>query len=265
MDYEENMAAEQAAEAATADDMLSDEIVEEAEEPAESLDSLMGDDGREESEEEQKQEPEGTKEPGYVQKRIDKALAKQKETMRQELISELTAEMEARYAPIRERLLEMDANELVRKGEVKNIELAKELLRYRQGQPAPQEQPQQKAERPRQADGKFAPKEDPSIAARVDMLDHQQKTIKEKMGIDVMEVFNTDNSIRDKVTSGEMDFYDVAEMIKSNPQGKRRPPAPTRSSNGASGQSPNAIENMTDEQFARMERKIAEGARFALR
>ncbi len=264
MDYEENMAAEQATEAATADDMLSDEIVEEAEEPAESLDSLMGEEEEQPSVEEQ--EPaQKANEPGYVQKRIDKALAKQKETMREEILNEVKSQLEAEYAPIRERLLEMDAQELVRKGEVKNIELAKELLRYRQGNPAPQAQPTEKAERPRQADGKFAPKEDPSIATRVDMLDHQQKTIKEKMGIDVMEVFNTDKSIRDKVTSGKMDFYDVAEMIKSNPQGKRRPPAPTRSSNGASGQSPNAIENMTDEQFARMERKIAEGARFALR
>lgn len=262
MDYEENMGAEQAAEAATgtADDMLSDEIVEETEEPAETLDSLMGEEGDEETAEEQEPERKGTSEPGYVQKRIDKALARQKDTMRQELMTELTAELEARYAPIRERLLEMDAQELVRKGEVKNLELARELLRYRQGQPAPQARPE-KAEQPEQGD----PAQDPAISARIDMLDHQQKAIREKTGIDVMEVFNTDKSIRDRITSGEIDFYDVADMIKNQPQGKRRPPAPTRSSNGASGQSPNAIENMTDEQFARMEKKIAEGARYTLR
>ena len=262
MDYEENMAAtEQAAEAATADDMLSDEIVEEAEEPAETLESLMGDGEEEQPAEEQQPEQKGTTEPGYVQKRIDKALAKQKDAMRQELITELTAQMEAQYAPIRERLLEMDAKELVRKGEVKDIELAKELLRYRQGNPAPQP----KAEQPRQANGQFAPKDDPVTSARIDMLAHQADTIKAKTGVDVIAEFSKNEEVKNKIVSGEMDFYDLAEQMKAGTGTRRKPPAPTRSSNGASGQSPNAIENMTDEQFARMERKIAEGARYALK
>ena len=39
-----------------------------------------------------------------------------------------------------------------------------------------------------------------------------------------------------------------------------------RSPNGASGNNnPNAIDSMSDEQFARMERKIKEGARYTLR
>jgi hypothetical protein len=262
---EENMVANEATEAATADDMLSDEIVEEAEEPAESLDSLMGDDGEDKPAEEQEPERKGTNEPGYVQKRIDKALAKQKETIREELMSEISAQMEAKYAPIMERLLEMDAKELVRKGEVKDIELAKELLRYRQGQPAPQAQPKETAEQPRQADGRFAPKQDAVTSARIDMLALQVDRIKDRTGIDVMAEFNANEEIKEKVMSGEMDFYDVAELMKQGGSGKRKPPAPTRSSNGASGQSPNAIENMTKEQFARMEKKIAEGARYSLR
>ena len=261
---EENMVAEQAAEAATADDMLSDEIVEEAEEPAESLDSLMGDDGEDKPAEEQEPERKGTNEPGYVQKRINQALAREKVNMREDIMKEVKAQMDAEYAPIRERLLEMDAKELVRKGEVKDIELAKELLRYRQGQPAPQAQPQETAEQPRQADGKFAPKQDAVTSARIDMLAHQVDSIKARTGIDVMAEFNANEEIKDKVMSGEMDFYDVAEQMKQGGS-RRKPPAPTRSSNGASGQSPNAIENMTKEQFARMEKKIAEGARYSLR
>lgn len=259
MDYEENMAATtEATEAATADDMLSDEVVEEVEEPAESLDSLMGDEEEKPAEEPQP-ETKGTTEPGYVQKRIDKALAREKDSMK----AEIMAEMEAKYAPIRERLLEMDAAELVRKGEVKNIELAKELLRYRNGQPAqqPTEAPQAQ---PRQQNGQFAPKEDPGTTTRINMLAHQADTIKARTGLDVVAEFTSNKEINAKVKSGEMDFYDVAEMMKSSPA-KRKPPAPTRSSNGASGQSPNAIENMTKEQFARMEKKIAEGARYTLR
>ena len=260
MDYEENMAAtNEATEAATADDMLSDEVVEEVEEPAESLDSLMGEEEEQPAEEPQP-ETKGTTEPGYVQKRIDKALARQRDSMK----AEIMAEMEAQYAPIRERLLEMDAQELVRKGEVKNLELAKELLRYRNGQaPQPQTNKAPQAEQPRQQNGRFAPKEDPGQTVRINMLAHQADTIKAKTGIDVMAEFSANPEIKQKIISGEMDFYDVAEQMKSSP--RRKPPAPTRSSNGASGQSPNAIENMSKEQFARMEKKIAEGARYSLR
>jgi len=95
------------------------------------------------------------------------------------------------------------------------------------------------------------------------MLAAQADKIKAKTGLDVIAVFDKNPDIKDAVVNGEMDFYDVAEQMKG--QQKRRPPAPTRSSNGASGQSPNAIDTMSDEQFARMERKIREGARFALK
>ena len=58
---------------------------------------------------------------------------------------------------------------------------------------------------------------------------------------------------------------DVADYLKEQKSSKKRPPSPMRSPNGASGQSPNAIESMTDEQFARMEKRISEGARIRLR
>ena len=263
MDYEENNVDTETGmgEAATADDMLSDdEVIEEVEEPAETLDSLTGEEEEAQSDDDAQPQTQGTSEPGYVQKRIDKALAREKENMR----ADIMAEVEARYAPIMERLLEMDAQELVRKGEVKNIELAKELLRYRQGQPA--QQAPVREEQPRNENGQYAPKGDPVTEAKIDILANQVEKIREKTGLDVMDLFNSDKSIKDKVISGEMDFYDVAELMKNQPASqKRRPPAPTRSSNGASGQTPNAIENMTKEQFARMEKKIAEGARYTLR
>ena len=237
MDYEENMAAEEATEAAAEEESFENaDVAEEEEDTSESLESFTEDEGTE--------------------SRIDKALARERESMR----AEIMAQVEAQYAPIRERLLEMDAQELVRKGEVKNIELAKEILRYRQGQP--QAQPAQKAEQPRQANGQFAPKEDAKVTARIDFLAQQAEKIKAKTGIDVIEIMSSDSNIKNKIVSGEMDFYDVAETVKQKPQ-RKGPPAPT--SNGASGQSPNAIDSMSKEQFARLEKKISEGARISLK
>ena len=253
MDYEENMVEQ--TEAADEEESFEDaDVVEEEEDTSESLDSLEGEEN--ESAEEQPKS-QGTSEPGYVQKRIDKALARERENIR----AEVMAQVEAQYAPIRDRLLEMDAKELVRQGEFKSIERAKEYLQLKQGiSPTVTEKP---ATQPRQSNGQFAPKQDPVIQAKIDMLASQADKIKAKTGIDVIAEFDKNPKIKDAVINGEMDFYDVADQMKG--QQKRRPPAPTRSSNGASGQSPNAIDTMSDEAFARMERKIKEGARFTLK
>ena len=256
MDYEENMV-EQTEAAAEEESFEDADVVEEEEDTSESLDSFTEEEETESAEEQQGQK--GTTEPGYVQKRIDKALARERDSMR----AEIMAQVEAQYAPIRERLLEMDAQELVRKGEVKNIELAKEILRYRQGLPA-QANPAETAEQPRQANGQFAPKQDAVTQARIDLLANQADKIKDKTGIDVIEIMNNDPNIKNKIVSGEMDFYEVVETVKQKPQ-RKGPPAPTRSSNGASGQSPNAIDSMSKEQFARLEKKISEGARISLK
>ena len=256
MDYEENMVEQ--TEAADEEESFEDaDLAEEEEDASESLDSFTEEEETESAEEQQEQK--GTTEPGYVQKRIDKALARERDSMR----AEIMAQVEAQYAPIRERLLEMDAQELVRKGEVKNIELAKEILRYRQGLPA-QAKPAETAEQPRQANGQFAPKQDAVTQARIDLLANQADKIKDRTGIDVIEIMNNDQNIKNKIVSGEMDFYEVAETVKQKPA-RRGPPAPTRSSNGASGQSPNAIDSMSKEQFARLEKKISEGARISLK
>ena len=97
------------------------------------------------------------------------------------------------------------------------------------------------------------------------MLRHQAETIAKRGGPDVTKEFTNNEEINQKVISGEMDFYDVADYLKEQKSSRKRPPSPMRSPNGASGQSPNAIESMTDEQFARMEKRIAEGARIRLR
>ena len=255
MDYEENMVdiEDTDQEAAEEEAFTEDDLSEEEEESAESLDSLNGE---EEKPAEEQPKAQGTSEPGYVQKRIDKALARERENIK----AEVMAQMEAQYAPIRDRLLEMDAKELVRQGEFKSIERAKEYLQLKQGiTPTVTQQPAQ----PRQANGQFAPKQDPATTAKIDMLSHQAYKIKAETGLDVIEVFSSNKEIKDKIVNGEMDFYDLAKQMQS--QTKRKPPAPSRSRNGASGQTaPNAIDTMSDEQFERMERKISQGARYKL-
>ena len=95
------------------------------------------------------------------------------------------------------------------------------------------------------------------------MLQHQANRIKANGGPDVIDEFKTNPEIRQKVINGEMDFYEVAEQMRSSP--KRKAPSPMRSPNGASGAQKTAIDNMTDEQFARLEKRISEGARYSLR
>ena len=164
-------------------------------------------------------------------------------------------------APIRQKMMEDEAQELVRSRKVADIETARELVRLRNGQPAPQAAPQE-TEQPRQANGQFAAKQDPAVTAKIDMLEHQAERIKASGGPDVIEAFQNNEDIKAAVVNGEMDFYEVAELLKSQ---KRRPPSPMRSPNGASSFNPNAIDSMSDEQFEKMERKIKEGARYTLK
>lgn len=238
MDFEETMDNEELD--------LSEEVVEEPEEEAEELPT-------EDDAPETQEEPKAKDEPGYVQKRIDKALARERDSMR----AAIMAEIEAQYAPIKERLLEMDAQELVRTGQVKDLEIAKELIRLRNGQPVREENPQ-----PREANGQFAPKEDPATMARIDMLKHQANRIKAQGGPDVIAEWNSNEEIKNAVINGEMDFYDVAEQMRKP---KKRPPSPMRSPNGANAMNPNAITSMSDEMFDKMEKRISEGARYTLK
>lgn len=268
-DYEENMAdgfdGEQSVDDTDIENM--DLSIEEEEEEAESLDSLTEDEEAEDEEEEEteteeyEEEEQGTgSEPGYVQRRIEKALQRERASIK----AEIQAEMEAQYAPLRERLLEMDAQDLVHKGVVKDIDTARELVRYRNNEQVMSRAVESQEDQPRDEYGRFAPQEDPVIQTKIDFLAAQADKIKAKTGIDVIDIFSNNRDIKDAIINGEMDFYDVAELAQQD-TGRRKPPAPTRSSNGASGQAPNAIENMTKEQFARMEKKIAEGARYSLR
>lgn len=199
----------------------------------------------------------GQKEPGYVKNRIEKAVARAVAEER----ARMQAEFDQQIAPYREHMLEMEAQDLVRTGKVKDLDTARELVRYRQGQPQPERQ-----EQPRNEQGQYAsnqePSRDPAIQARIDMLEYQAKKIKDQRGVDVIEEFKNNSKVKQKLVSGEWDFYDVADYMSGK---NKRAPAPMRSPNGASGANRTAIDNMSDEQFDRLEKRIKEGARYTLK
>ena len=218
------------------------------EDASETLDSVM---------DEQPKQPEtensgsGT-EPGWIKKRVgaavDKAIRETEQRIR--------AEYDAKLAPLMERMLEQDARELVQSGQVKDLETAKELVRYRQGMPqaAPQEPP-------RNEKGQFAPRQDEAPDATADFLARQAQKVKASKGVDVMAEFQNNEETRNKVLSGEWDFYDVADAVLEQKASRKAPP-PMRSSNGASGAEKSTIASMTDEQFERLNKRLEEGARF---
>lgn len=198
------------------------------------------------------------KEPGWIRRRVDAATAKAvKETEER-----MRAEFEAMLAPLRESMLDRQADELVRTGEVKTKERALEYVQLKNGVKISAPADANATPAARDSLGRFAPKEQPAAEssemsavtrARADLLAQQAEKIQQKSGVDVMSAFRDNTDVRQKVLSGEWDFYDVADALS-----QRRVPMPVRSSNGASF-SGVSIANMTDEQFRRLNENLAAG------
>lgn len=232
-----------------------EEVTEEEQDESESLESITG---IEEPAQEPEQAPQAT-EPGWIKKRVEKAVSK--------AIAETEARMQAMFdqqmAPIKAKMMEEEAQELVRSRKVADIETARELVSLRNGRPVAAPAAEDEPGQPRQANGQNATQDDPATSARIDMLKHQANRIKGNGGPDVIREFQTNEEIKQKVIAGEMDFYDVADYLRQQ-KPSRKPPSPMRSPNGASGMTPNAIDNMSDEQFRKLEKKIEQGARIRL-
>lgn len=250
----------------SADDAL-DQIVEEEEDEqdeseSESLDSLTGEE--ETPAEDQKEPDQQATEPGWIKKRVEKAVTRAIEQTR----AEMQAMFDQQMAPIRAKMMEDEAQELVRSRKVGDIETARELVRLRNGQPAQAQNQVEEPQQPRQANGRFAPRQEEQgeseavTAARIDMLRHQADKIKSSNGPDVIAEFQNNEEIKMKVVSGEMDFYDVADYLREQKSSRKNPPSPMRSPNGVNGQIKSAIMSMTDKQFEMLEKRVQEGARF---
>lgn len=260
MDYEETMVEE--FDDVEADDTLPDDIIEEDESEEEDfpdeeeLDIDDLDDDPEEQVEEEEAEP---SEPGWMKKRIGKAVEKAV----RETEARMQAMFEQQMKPIREKMIEDEAQELVRSRKVADIETARELVRYRQGQPMEESAPQAQ---PRNDRGQFVSQEqvenDVRIQTQIDMLSKQADRIKANGGPDVIREFSENSEVKRKVVEGEWDMYDVAEHMTHK---SRKPPAPSRSPNGASNVTPNAFSNMSSKQFAKFEQKLEEGGSYTFR
>ena len=136
MNPEETMVEENLDTGAT-DDTLPDEVVEEETDESEDLASFTDAEAAP-AEEEPEQPAQQASEPGWIKKRVEKAVAKAIEQTR----AEMQAMFDQQMAPIREKMIEDEAQELVRSRKVSDIETARELVRLRNGQAAPSaEQP----------------------------------------------------------------------------------------------------------------------------
>lgn len=202
----------------------------------------------------QQAEQPAQKEPGYIRQRVDKAVQK----ALQEQETRLRAEFDAVLAPIRESVYERQAEVLVASGEFKTKERALEYVKLKNGVNV-SAAPEQPTEPQRDAQGRFAPKpqptEDATTQARAELLARQAEKIKANRGLDVMSVFNGNPDIQQKILSGEWDFYDVAESMA---QPGRRTPSPIRNPNGASIGAM-TIQNMSDAQFQKLQENLAAG------
>lgn len=205
------------------------------------------------------------KEPGWIKQRVSAAVDK--------AVAEAEARVAARYeamlAPMRESLMDREAQELFASGEFKTLERAKEYVRLKNGVPAQQESAKtepQKSAPERDAQGRFVRQEqpdDPVTQAKADLLARQAQKIMNTQGVDVMTAFQSDPNVQAKVLSGEWDFYDVAQELTG--RAGRRAPAPVYSPNSAGNQAGLSVANMSDEQFDRLNQSLASGRRYDMR
>lgn len=257
MDFEENTVDTQEEFDSAADDAQF-ELDEEEEDTSESLEDAIAEENGEGEQQQEQPEEQGTSEPGWIKRRIskevDKAIAATEQRMK--------AQYDAQLAPILERMLEQDAQDLVRQGEFKSLERAKEYLRLKQGMEPYADEPQRPA---RDEQGRFASQGDVEINARAQMMAEQAIKVQQSRGLDVMDAYYNDEDVRQMIISGEWDFYDVADYLQEQKASRPKAPAPMRSPNGVSGGKLNAIDTMSDEQFDRLEKRIKEGARYTLK
>lgn len=219
---------------------------------------------------EQVEEKAPAREPGWMQGRM----AKVREKAIRETEERMTAQFQTMLAPLYESMLERQADDLVREGEFRSKERALEYVRLKNGQPisAPTPAAEQAAAPARDAQGRFAKAapehsteepDDPISHARADLLARQAEKIKANRGLDVMQAFTNNPEYKDKVLSGEWDFYEIAEAMQKeagNATG-RVPPAPVRTANGMNlGKFD--VASMSDAQFAKLQAALASGKVF---
>lgn len=234
------------------DDAVLTPMQETEEQPTNSLEELMTDEQPQEAQMEPTEEVHLPKrEPGWVRQRVDKAVARAV----QETEARMRAEFESTLAPFREDMMSREADGLVAAGEFKSRDRALEYVRMKNGLPGVVQQ---------QAPQVDAQQVDAGTRARAQMLAKQAEKLKAQHGYDVMGEFNSNNEVRQKVLSGDWDFYDVAEAME---QSGRQTKAPrlvrTPGSSGLSGKF--SINEMSDAQFEQLQKNLRAGKTYDAR
>ena len=173
---------------------------------------------------------------------------------------------EERLAKYAERDLQDEAAELANKRHIP-ADLALEYVRMKHGMAATNEQPAQQ----RDESGRFTSQQQEAPGADVQQraaaLMAQAESY-EKMSDGavtkdaILEAFQNDETIRNAVSSGKMDFIDVGKQLAGG--SKKSAPKLTRSANNG-GISRRSFATMTDEEFSKFDERVRHGAVFDAR
>ncbi len=171
---------------------------------------------------------------------------------------------EERLAKYAERDLQDEAAELANKRHIP-ADLALEYVRMKHGMAATTEQSQQRDE-----SGRFTSQlqeTQTSVQQRAAALMAQAESY-EKMSDGavtkdaILEAFQNDETIRNAVSSGEMDFIDVGKQLAGG--SKKSAPRVVKSANNG-GISRRSFATMTDEEFSKFDERVRHGAVFDAR
>lgn len=206
-------------------------------------------------------------EPGWIKGRIEQGIKRGLSQVRAELEASIRQEYEAQLMPVREALLERQADDLVSSGKITDRDTALEFLRMKQG--LPMTPPTQLQEQPRNDKGQFTAKAqtDPSspdadTQRHGEMLFAQAKAIKAAGGPDVLQAYENNPDIKQRILSREWDFADVAQALTQASAG-RGMPAPIRSPN-VSGATRKSIMDLSDKEFDALNDNLGRGVRVDL-
>ena len=170
----------------------------------------------------------------------------------------IKSEYEERLAKYAEMELESEAQQLSRDEHI-SVEFAKRILRAEKGVKAPTtQQPQAQSQQPTL-----------DVKQRAQELYTQAQAVKQQYGIDPLEVFQRDQSVKAKVANGEWDMKDVAlYAMKNNPTTEYKKPTPAPVRSGATrAQTSGGLDfaNMSDEDFDKFNEKIRRGEKYTPR
>lgn len=219
------------------------------------------------ADEEHPEAQEQTTEEKPAEKATEAPQAKEPAWYRRQLAAERSkwnqekADYEARLAAYAEKELDAEAEKLAASENIsKNIALR--LLRAEKGMPAQAKIPaaDKPAQQPRDAAGRFTKAEEPAedpARTRAQELMAQNEIVLKATGVNALELYQSNDKVRQKVNSGEWDFADVAKAYIEETKG-RRVPAPVRSANSGSLKAM-SISEMSDAQWQKLNQELEMG------